>query len=83
MRVSFQLLEFRQVLAQTVVGRPFVAFAVSVDTVMPTRQRHKMVMHLANDTHIRLQMTITFVVLYLVFVGFQCFTSYQPLTPSK
>jgi hypothetical protein len=42
------------------------------NTVMPTRQRHKVVMHLAYDTRIRLQMTVAFMGLYLVFVGSHC-----------
>ena len=47
-----------------------MAFAVSKDAVMPTRQRHKVIMHLRNDTRIRPQMAVAFMVLYLIFVVF-------------
>lgn len=81
MRVFLKFFQLRQVLAQSVIGGMLVAFAVSKNAVMSARQRYEVVMHLRDDTHIALQMTVAFMVLYLVFIGSQCFTSYQSLTP--
>ncbi len=69
--ISFEFLQLRQVLTQSVIGRTLIAFAASVNPVMPTRQRYEVVMHLRDNTRIRPQMTVALMVLYLVFVRSQ------------
>ncbi len=69
--ISFEFLQLRQVPTQSVVGRTPIARAVSVNPVVTTRQRYEVVMHLRDDTRIRPQMTVAFMVLNFVCVGSQ------------
>ncbi len=71
MHILFKAFQPRQVPTQSVVGRTPIARAVSVNTVVTTRQRYEVVMHLRDNTRIRPQMTVALMVLYLVFVRSQ------------
>ena len=50
MGIFLKTFQLRQMLAQAVVGRTFVVFAVSENAVMSTTQRYEVIMHLADDT---------------------------------
>ncbi len=69
--ISFEFLQLRQVPTQSVIGRTLIACAASVNPVVPTRQRYEVIMHLRDDTRIRTQMTVAFMVLNFVCVGSQ------------
>ena len=69
---TLQLLEFRQVSGKPTITWSFVSIAFPTDAIVPTGQGNEVVPDVCEYFQVALNMTIAFVVLYLVFVGAHC-----------
>ena len=72
--MPIQFLEFRQVLCKARVTRSFVALTLAIDSIVSTGQRDEMVVDIANDMQIFLQMLKARVALKFEFESFHLFS---------